>query len=84
MSNRFANQTKEGLPLFSSGRDAIACQEMMEILRWENEGGRIWMSPQLSRSQHDIRERDAGTDVAKQSLLTYMTNENNSQGGSYQ
>lgn len=56
----------------------------MEILRWENEGGRIWMSPQLSRSQHDIRERDAGTDVAKQSLLTYMTNENNSQGGSYQ
>jgi len=83
MSNGFANRTKETLPLFSSGRDAIACEEMMEIIRWENEGGRIWMSPQLSRNQDDIRGRDAGTDMAKRLLPTYMTNENNSQGGSY-
>jgi hypothetical protein len=65
-------------------RDDIACAEMMEIIRWENEGGRIWMSPQPSRSQDDIRERDAGTDVAKRLLRTYMTDENNSQEGSYQ
>ena len=84
MSNGFANRTKETLPLFSSGIDAIACEEMMEIIRWENEGGRIWMSPQLSRSQDDIRRRDAGTDVAKRLLLNYMTDENNSQEGSHQ
>ena len=84
MSNGIANRTKEGLPLFSSGIDAIACEEMMEIIRWENEGGRIWVSPQLSRSQDHIRERDAGTDVAKRLLLTYMTDKNNSQKGSYQ
>ena len=47
MSNALVNRMREGLPRNQGHhpegctRDGIACAEMLEIIRWENEGGRI-------------------------------------------
>ena len=56
--------------------DGIACEEMMEIIRWENEGGRI----------EPANSTLGGANVAKRLLLTYMeetTNDNFYPGARY-
>ncbi len=45
---RSPSQNKERHPE-SCLVDGIACEELTEILRWENEGGRGSVSPQLQR-----------------------------------
>jgi hypothetical protein len=72
MSNGLMNRTREGFSLFSSGRerlrhpegclgDAIACEEMMEIIRWENEGGRLGSA-----------KLDAGWGGCGETIATYL------------
>ena len=70
MSNAFVNRMKEGLPLNQGHhpegctRDDIACAEMMEIIRWENEGGRIGLTARVGLGAQarpdDTCELDAG------------------------
>ena len=74
MSNGLVNQTREGLPLFSSNRERlgnnripsrnqgrrpesclvndIACEELTQILRWENEGGPA-RPPEMAKTENE-------------------------------